>query len=424
MNKDLIAIFDYMEREKGIKREIVVEAIEESLQAAAVKSVDTAANVSVNINPRTGTIEVLSEKEIVEEVDDPSIQVSLEEAREMDPDCEPGQFIDVVVTPDDFGRIAAQKAKQIIMQRLRSAERDVIYSEYRDRVGELISGAVKRVIRGTTLIIDLGKVDGIMPMRHYPKTERYNVGDRVLSLLLEVQDTENGGAEVILTRSHPEFVRQLFLQEVPEMNDETIEIGHIVRDAGYRTKLTVKSNDSKVDPVGACVGVRGVRVKNVIRELNNEKIDIVPHTDDPVELLQAALDPIEIRKISVNEESNVISIIVDDDDFAIVIGRRGMNARLNGELIGYQLEVQKMGDYLRTMELEKMELVESGEEWLDDKVEGIGDINPLIVENLIGEGYDSARSILSAGREDLAGVPGVSLEMADRIIEEIKKQRT
>ncbi len=424
MNKDLIAIFDYMEREKGIKREIILSAIEESLQAAAEKSVETVANVSVNIDSRTGSIEVLCEKEIVEEVTEPSTQISVEAAKEIDPDCEVGQFIDLIVTPDNFGRIAAQKAKQIITQRLRGAERDVIYSEYRNRVGELISGSVKRMVRGATCIVDLGKVDGIMPMRHYPKTETYNVGDRVLALLLEVQDTDNGGAEVIISRSHPEFVRQLFLQEVPEMADQTIEIERIVRDAGYRTKLTVRSNDDRVDPVGACVGVRGVRVKNVIRELNNEKIDIIPHTNDPVDLLQGALDPIEIRKISVNEDDSVMSIIVDDDDFAIVIGRKGMNARLNGQLIGYELEVQKMSDYIRMLELEKMELIESNEPWLDEKLKALGPINPLIVENLISEGFDNPRQILTASREDLAGVPGVSLEMADRIVEEIKKQRT
>ena len=424
MNKDLVAVFDYMEKEKGIKRAIVVDAIEQSLLVAAERSVEGASNVTVNIDSRTGNIDVFCEKEIVDTITLPQQEISLEEARELDPNCEPGQFIDVIVTPENFGRIAAQKARQVITQKLRTAERDVIYEEYRHRVNELISGSVKRVIRGATLIIDLGKVEGLMPMRHYPKTERYDVGDRVLSLLLEVQDTDNGGAEVILTRSHPEFVRQLFLQEVPELNDDTITIERIVRDAGYRTKISLSSSDIRVDPVGACVGVRGVRVKNVIRELNNEKIDIIAHSEDPVTLLQAALDPIEIRKISVNEDDRIISIIVDDDDFAIVIGRRGMNARLNGELIGYQLEVQKMSDYLKMMELEKNELMEANEDWLDEKIEDIEGINPLIMENLISEGYDNPRAIFSATREDIANIPGVGLDMADRILEQIKKQRT
>ena len=239
------------------------------------------------------------EKEIVDEVEVPAQEISLEDARKIDPECEIGQFIDVVATPKDFGRIAAQKARQIITQKLRGAERDVIYEEYRHRVNELISGTVKRFVRGSNIIVDLGKVEAIMPMKQYPKTEKYHIGEKVLALLLEVNDTENGGAEVVLSRSHPEFVRQLMIQEVPEINDGTVIIDKIVREAGYRTKLTVRSTDPKVDPVGACVGMRGIRVKNVVSELHNEKIDIIPFSQDPIELLQNALSPIEIRKINV-----------------------------------------------------------------------------------------------------------------------------
>ena len=187
----------------------------------------------------------------------------------------------------------------------------MIYEEYRHRINEIISGTVKRIVRGATLIVDLGKVEAIMPDRFYPKTEKYNVGDASRPFLLEVRDTESGGAEVIFSRSHPEFVAQLFSQEVPEINDGTIIIEKIVREAGYRTKLAVRSQDPKIDPVGACVGIRGNRVKNIIRELNNEKIDIIPFTEDPVQLLQNALSPIEIKKINVNEDGSAISIVVN-----------------------------------------------------------------------------------------------------------------
>lgn len=426
MNKDLIAVFEYLEREKGIKRELVISAIEESLQAAARKSVSGASNVTVSIHPKTGNIEVFCEKEIVEEVEVPSQEMSLEAAREIDPDCEIGQFIDVVVTPKDFGRIAAQKARQIITQKLRGAERDVIYEEYRHRINELISGTVKRFVRGSNLIIDLGKVEAIMPTREYPKTEKYQVGEKVLALLLEVKDTENGGAEVILSRSDPEFVRQLLIQEVPEVSDGTIVIDKIVRDAGYRTKLTVRSLDSKVDPVGACVGMRGNRVKNIVRELHNEKIDIIPYSADPIELLQNALSPIEIRKINLNEEDNVISIVVEDDDFAAVIGKKGMNARLNSRLIGYDLEVQRMTDYNRTMEIEREELASIDDPTLDEPLTAIEGINSLIIDHLVaeGEGYTTLRSLLKATPEQLATIPGISLEMANKILEQIRKQRT
>lgn len=423
MNKDLIAVFEYLEREKGIKRDLVIKAIEESLRAAARKSIQGASNITVSIHPKTGNIDVYCEKEIVDEVEVAAQEISLEEARAIDPDCEIGQFIDVVVTPKDFGRIAAQKARQIISQKLRGAERDVIYEEYRHRAHELISGTVKRFVRGTNLIIDLGKVEAMMPMREYPKTEKYHVGEKVLALLLEVKDTENGGAEVILSRSSPEFVRQLMIQEVPELSDGTISIEKIVRDPGYRTKFTVRSSDPKVDPVGACVGMRGMRVKNVMRELLNEKIDIIPATNDPVELLQNALSPIEIRKISVNNDDGIISIVVEDEDFAAVLGKRGMNARLNSQLIGFDLEIQKMTDYKRAMEIQRAELASSDDPTLNIPLTSIEGIHPFVFESLVENKLDTPRALLGATAQQLAAIPGISLETADKILEQIRKQR-
>ncbi|MCH9610250.1 MAG: Transcription termination/antitermination protein NusA [Chlamydiales bacterium] len=419
--KDLIAMFEYMEREKGVKREVVATAIETALKAAAKKGLRDEANVAVQINPRTGDIDVFCEKEIVEEVQNPSLQIKLETAQELDPDCEIGQFLDVPVTPENFGRIAAQTARQIISQKLRGAERDVIYEEYRHRLGEMISGTVKRFVRGPNMIIDLGRVEAMLPGRNYPKIERYNVGDRVYAMIHEVQDLENGGAEVVLTRSHPEFVKQLFIQEVPELEDHTIEIVSIVRDAGYRTKLAVRSSDEKVDPVGACVGVRGTRVKNVIRELNNEKIDIVPYMDDPVYLLQNILSPIEIRKIGVNDEENVIAIVVDDEDYPAVIGKRGMNARLTGQMVGYELEVQRMSEYNKSLEIQRMQLAESKDPKMDASLEVEG-VNKLIIQNLVEAGFDTPRKLLLARTDEIASVPGISQELAFTIMEEVSKQ--
>lgn len=428
MNKDLIAIFEYLEREKGIKRELIISAIEESLQAAARKSVAGASNVTVTIHPKTGDIQVYCEKEIVDEVEVASQEISLADARVIDPECQIGQFIDVVVTAKDFGRIAAQKARQIITQKLRGAERDVIYEEYRHRVNELISGTVKRFVKGANLIIDLGKVEAIMPMREYPKTEKYQVGEKVLAVLLEVKDTENGGAEVVLSRSSPEFIKQLLIQEVPEVSDGTIIIDKIVREPGYRTKLTVRSTDFKVDPIGACVGMRGSRVKNIVRELNNEKIDIIPYAADPIELLQNALYPIEIRKISLNEEEGTISIVVEDDDFAAVIGKKGMNARLNSQLIGYDIEVQRMTDYNRTMEIQREEYASVDDPTLDlplTELEGFNKTTfDLISDQLAAEGYTTIRSLLQTTPEKLATIAGINLETADKILEQIRKQRT
>jgi transcription termination/antitermination protein NusA len=422
MNKDLIAVFEYLEREKGIKRELVVQAIEESLQAAARKSVEGASNVRVTINHKTGDINVYCEKEIVDEVEVASQEISIEVAREIDPDCEIGQFIDLLVTPKDFGRIAAQKARQIITQKLREAERNVIYEEYRHRTNELVSGTVKRAVRGNNLIVDLGKVEAIMPMREYPKTEHYQPGDKIYALLMGVYDTENGGAEVILSRSSPDFVRQLFVQEVPEINEGIIIIDKIVREAGYRTKITVHSTDFKVDPVGSCVGVRGGRVKNVIRELKSEKIDIIPHSDEPIELLQNSLSPLEVKKANINEEDKVIAIVVQDDDFANAVGKKGVNLRLTGQLVGYKIEIQKLTDYNRTMLLQREELASSEDSILDEPLTSLEGISHLVFDNLVAEGLNTPRRILQLPIEKLKAIPGISGEIADRILDKIENK--
>lgn len=422
MNKDLVAIFEYLEREKGIKRDIIISAIEEALRAAARKSVKDLLNVSVTINSKTGSVDVTAQKEVVDVVTIPDEEISLEDAQVLYPDCEIGQWIDLTVTPADFGRIAAQTARQIIAQKLKGAERDVIYEEYRHRINELISGTVKRVVRGATLIVDLGKVEGILPDRFYPKIEKYNVGDRVQALLYEVKDTENGGAEVVLSRSHPEFVEQLFLVEVPELKDGTVIIEKIVRDAGYRTKIAVSSSDFKVDPVGACVGVRGTRVKNIIRELNNEKIDIMPYSDDPVKLLQNALAPIEAKKIQLIPDRKLISIVVEDENYPTVLGKKGTNARLNGELIGHELQVQKWSDYQAVMKLEREQMASQDDPELDQPL-SIEGINPLIIENLAGSGFDTLRKVLSATPQELSTTSGISMEMVDNVLEKIRKKR-
>jgi transcription termination/antitermination protein NusA len=422
MNKDLVSVFEYLEKEKGIKRHVIISAIEESLEAAARKSVEGAANVTVTINPKTANIEVYSEKEIVDEVEVPAQEIHIDEAKKIDPDCEIGQFIDVLVTPKNFGRIAAQKARQIIQQKLRSAEKDVIYEEFRHRINELLTGTVKRFVRGSNIIIDLGKVEALMPMTHYPKTESYKVGDRVLTLLLEVHETENGGAEAILTRSHPEFVKRLIAQEVPEVEEGSIIIDHIVREPGYRTKLTVRSTSDKIDPVGACVGIRGIRIKNVVRELHNEKIDIIPFVEDPIELLQNALSPIEIRKISFNEEENILSIVVQDEDFPIVVGKRWWNAKLLGKLIGYQLDVQRLSEHLKEMAIQRIELAHSDLSSLNEPLKYIEGINTLIFEDL-KEKFPTMRDLLLAKPEELMELPGISSSIqADSILESARNQ--
>ena len=386
MNKDLITIFEYMEREKGIKREVVVAAIEDALKTAARKSIHGGVDVEVSIDSKTGEIEIVAKKEVVETVEFPDEEIAFEIATELYPDCKVGDFVDIAIEAENFGRIAAGAARQLMTQKLRGAERDVIHEEFRHRINDIVSGTVKRFIRGKGLLVDLGKVEAVLPLENYPKTERYNLGERVMALLLEVRDTENGGAEVVLTRSHPEFVEELFKQEVPELSEKVVMIEKIVRDAGYRTKMAVSSTNPKVDPVGSCVGVRGTRVKNVIRELNNEKIDIFPFSNDSIELLQNSLDPIEIRKVGVDEEQNTVTFVVEDEEYAKVIGKRGANLRLSEALIGYSLIVKKLTEYNMeyniAMEEEKIKAEESNDETLDQEL-NLERVNPLLKDSLI-----------------------------------------
>lgn len=432
MNKDLVAIFEYLEREKGIKRDVVVNAIEESLQIAARKSIQGLTNVSVSINAKTGEIEVFSEKEIVENVEIPEEEIALDVAREIDPDCQVGQWIKVAVTPENFGRIAAQTARQVISQKLRGAERDVIYEEYRHRVNEIVSGTVKKVIRGATLVVDLGKVEGILPDNQYPRTEKYSVGQKVQAMILEVRDTENGGAEVILTRSHPEIVKQLFMQEVPELLDGIIEIKKIVRDAGYRTKIAVTSKDPKIDPLGTCVGMRGTRVKNIIRELNNEKIDIIPYSADPIQLLKNSLEPVAIKKMDVDRESNTVTVVVEDEDYPTVLGKKGMNARLNAKLIDMALHVKKISEYEKEMQYDRQRLSLSEDPELDMPLDDLSTLDglklstkdQLVLDSLVEAGYDTLRKVVSASQEELKKMTSINPEMIEEIIKKIRNRRT
>lgn len=423
MNKDLVAIFEYLEREKGIQRDLIIKAVEESIEHAARKGLNGYANLNVTVDPKSGEIEAYAEKEVVEKVEYPDEEIALSETQELGLECDIGDWIKVPVAPEELGRIAAQTARQIISQRIRRAERDVIYEEYRHRLHEIVSGTVKRIIKGRTLIVDLGKVEAILPDREYPKTERYHIGDKISGLLLHVRDTDNGGAEVVLSRNAPELVVELFKQEVPEVEDDTIQIDKIVREGGYRTKMAVSSTDPKVDPLGACVGVRGTRVKNIIRELDNEKIDIVPYTDDKVELLYRLLAPVEPKKVDYDPEEETMSVVVSDEDYPIVLGKKGMNVRLTGKLLEVELTVKRQSEYQALSQEEQMRMIEDDDPELDAPI-AIEGINQFILDSLIESGFDTKRKLLSTTSDELAKTAAISKEMADDILERVRKQRS
>ena len=341
MTSELQALFDYYEKEKGIDRETMIEAVSSALLSASKRSIGPARGLRIDINPEKGGIRALATLLVVEEVTKPFEELDLATARRVQPDAELGGEVEVEVTPRDFGRIAAQTAKQAMMQRLRQAEKAMIYDEFKDQAGDIVAGTVRRFER-SDVIIDLCKFEAVMPSRERVQTEDYNVWDRIRAYVVEV---ENGasGPEIILSRSHPNFVRRLFESEVSEIADRTVEIRGIAREAGYRTKVAVHSGDSKVDPVGACVGLRGARVKNIVRELNNEKVDIIRWSDDPKEFLKDALKPATISdsKITIDEAEHRITVRVHEEELSKAIGRRGQNARLTSRLLGWDVKVER-----------------------------------------------------------------------------------
>lgn len=344
MTNDIVALIEYYEKEKGIDRDKVVAALEFAFISAYRKMVpgaDAIETLRADVNIRKGETRIFAALTVVadEEYKDKFNQVPLSTAIKKNPEAQPGDTQEFNVTPKDFGRIAVQTAKQTMMQRLRQAEKEMIYEEFKDRAGDVVSGTVRRFERNDVMI-DLGKFEGIMPNRERVQGEDYNIGDRIRCYVLAVEN-EGRGPEIILSRSHPNFVRRLFEAEVNEISDRTVEIRGIAREAGFRTKVAVWSMDPKVDPVGACVGMRGARVKNIVRELNNEKVDIIRWSEDPKEFVREALKPAELRSITVDEENKVVHVTVDEADLSKAIGRKGQNARLSSRLMGWDVQVRR-----------------------------------------------------------------------------------
>ena len=340
MVSELKALFEYYQKEKGIDRAKMVEALQSALLAASKKSIGPARELRIEIDPDKGTIKAFARLLVAETVENPFEQISVKFARKLKADAQPGDEVDIEVTPKDFGRIAAQTAKQTWMQRLREAEKANLYEEFKDRTGDVVSGTIRRFDK-SDVIVDLGKFEGVMTSRERVPTEDYTVGDRMRFYVKAVEKSTSRGPEIILSRSHPNFVRRLFEFEVSEISDRTVEIVSIAREAGYRTKVAVHSADSKVDPVGACVGMRGARVKNIVRELNNEKVDIIHWNKDVETFTKEALKPIKILSISVDEENKRVHLTVGEEELSKAIGRKGQNARLTSRLIGYDLVIEK-----------------------------------------------------------------------------------
>jgi len=408
MNSELIAMLEYLEREKGIKREILVEAISDALLAASKKSFTSGTReLRIEINPQNGSIRALAKLIAVEKVANPHDEILISKAKSVQADVQAGEEVEMEVTPKDFGRIAAQAARQAINQRIRQIEREMIYEEFKDRAGEIVNGTVRRFEK-SDVIIDLGKFEGVMPSRERVMTEDYNVGDRLRAYVVAV-DHASRGPEIILSRSHPNFVRRLFELEVSEIADHTVELKVIAREAGYRTKVAVHSEDAKVDPVGACVGMRGARVKNIVRELNNEKVDIIRWDPDPVKFATAALKPANIRSISADPDKKTINVLVHKDDLSLAIGRRGQNARLTAKLTGWEIDIQEDKTAEQVIESRTMEAAQSIAVPL-----GISEDD---AQKLAEAGMNSIEAVQTAGPDDIAEILGIDLEAGQKILD-------
>lgn len=408
MNGELIALLEYYEKEKGIEKETMVKAIEEGIAAAAMKRKDEPTRaLTVKIDSKTGTIRASVKLIVADPVRDPQNEIGLLRARRHKPDAKAGDEIPLDLDPREFGRIAAQAAKQAIMQRQRSAEKERIFVEFKDRVGDIVSGTVRRFER-SDVFVDLGKFEAKLPSRERVSTEEYQMGDRIRAYVLAVENDAHG-PEIILSRSHPSFVKRLFELEVSEISDKTVEIKSIAREAGFRTKLAVASRDDKVDPVGACVGMRGVRVKNIVRELNGEKVDIIRWYPDIKEFIAEAMKPAKLKAMETDEVTKKVTVRVSAEELSLAVGKRGQNARLTSKLTGWHVSIEKdeTGEAAFADKLSQFTVVLAQTLGIPEKVAAA----------LVPAGFSSIEAIQAASPSDLEQVTGITPDQAKAIFD-------
>ncbi|HNW08576.1 MAG TPA: transcription termination factor NusA [Verrucomicrobiota bacterium] len=397
MNADFLAVLEFWEREKGLSREVLTAAVQEALLSAAKKAVGPARELRVDIDQKSGDIRAFAKLQVAERVISRHGQIALFDARRIKADAQVGDELEVEVTPVGFGRIAAQYARQALMQHIRRAEKALIFTEFKDRVGDVVSGAVRRFDR-SDVFVDLGKYEALLPNRERVPTEEYQLGERIRCYVKAVEEGPHG-PEIILSRSDPRFVVKLFQIEVSEINDGTIEIKGIAREPGFRTKLAVWTRDEKVDPVGACVGLRGQRVKNIVRELNNEKVDIIRWDANIKNFITNALAPAKLKAFEIDEAHKRVKITVSADQLSLAIGKRGQNARLTSKLTGWQVDIEP-----------EVVVTKGFEEKVAEAVDSLAAINGITREQadvLVHHGLTRLEDLLQADESDLAEIPGL-----------------
>jgi len=341
VNQELLHLIEQISREKGVEKSVVTDAVLSAVLSAARKRFGTIDNINARLDEVTGAITLFSSKTVRDEdaIVDDSLEISLEEARDIRPDATVGDLVEVQHDIEDFGRIAAQTAKQVIIQKVREAERDMVYRDFKDRQGELVNGLVARIEREGNLIVDLGKTEGLLPRREQSFRETFKRSDRIRAYITEVKRASSG-PQIILSRTHPGFLMRLFEMEVPEIYEGIVEIKGAVRDSSGRAKIAVVSHDKDVDPIGACVGLKGMRVQSVVQELRGEKIDIIQWIDDQVQYVRNALSPAKVSRVSVNEADKIMQVIVPDDQLSLAIGKRGQNVRLAAKLTHWKIDIK------------------------------------------------------------------------------------
>ena len=399
---DISRVVEQVSRDKGIERGVLIKALEEALRSAARKKFGPKMDIEVQYNEASGEIEVFQFKDVTEKVTEPALEISLEEGRKLDPDCEIGDSLGTKMDTSTFGRIAAQSAKQVIIQKMKDAEKDAVYASFIDRKGDTLNGIVQRIDRGD-IIVNLGQTEGIVPVREQVPKETYRRGDRIRAYILDVLH-ESRGPQIILSRTHPNFLIHLFRTEVPEISEGIVTIMGAAREPGIRAKFAVASNNSDIDPVGACVGMKGSRVQNVVQELRGEKIDIIPWHIDPAKFVCNALAPAEISRVIIDEANQSMEVIVPDEFLSIAIGKKGQNVRLASKLTGWHLDVKSETKYSIAMQ--------SGY----DSLVALPGVGISMADALYELGFYSAEEVSNATPEDLIQVRGIGEETARKLI--------
>ncbi|MFH1450152.1 MAG: transcription termination factor NusA [bacterium] len=422
MKIELYNILSQIESEKGIKKQSLVETIEDALMSAYKKDYGVNANVKVSVNISTEEIKILIKKKVVEEVKSSSLEISIEEAKRINSQIKIGEEIEIENEIKDFGRIAAQTAKQVITQRIREAEKEIIYTKFREKIGDVITGSVQTIAKGN-IYVNLGNIEGILSSKEQIPTEEYGIGDRIKSYIADVKMGFKG-TYVTLSRTHPNLIKKLFELEIPEIYEKIVEIKSIARDPGFRSKIAVVSNDSSIDPVGTCVGVRGTRINTIIQELNEEKIDVILYNSDPVVFIKNALGPVKVTSVTINKEEKQAKVIIPNNQLSLAIGKNGRNVKLAAKLTGWRIDIQgeeKLKEELKEETTKKLEAMTAGtkiekvEETVEEIPLDLPGVSKVIVQRLIEAGYKDGESILKASVEELTKLKGVGKNIAEVI---------